>query len=63
MVLTQGLYQPEALRGWQRRPTPLNGVSMADAGFRGIQMCQGELRGPGTADGAHARYGSTSWRR
>jgi hypothetical protein len=43
MALTRGRYQPDALRGPQWRQAPLNGITMAGAGVKGLQL----LAGPG----------------
>ena len=49
------LYQLDAMRGPQWRHTRLNGVRMADVGFRGAQVLAGrDRRRPGPADGIHA---------
>ena len=50
-----GLYQLDAMRGPQWRHTRLNGLRMADVGFRGVQVLAGRgLRRPGPAEGIHA---------
>jgi hypothetical protein len=50
-----GLYQLDAMRGPQRQHARLNGVRMADVGFRGVQVLAGrDRRRPEPADGIHA---------
>lgn len=44
MVISQGRYQPGALRGEQWRQAPLNGMGMAGAGVKGPRFLAG--RGP-----------------
>ncbi len=44
MAITQGRYQPDALRGPQWRQAPLNGIGMAGAGVKGLRLLAG--RGP-----------------
>jgi hypothetical protein len=53
MALTRGRYQPDALRGPQWRQAPLNGITMAGAGVKGLQL----LAGPGPQrPAARGRY-------
>ena len=47
MALARGRYQPDALRGPQRRQAPLNGITMAGAEVKGGQLIAGpDLSGP-----------------
>jgi hypothetical protein len=61
MVFAQGRYQLGALRGPQWRQAPLNGITIAGAGVKGLQFMAGP--GPqrlGAGGGIEALEGWTS---
>lgn len=55
MAFAQGRYPPDILRGPQWRQAPLNGIRMAGAGTKGLQLraVQGAQR-PGSGGGIQA---------
>jgi hypothetical protein len=61
MVFAQGQYQPGALRGPQWRQAPLNGITIAGAGIKGLQLMAGPgPQRPGAGGGIEAADGWTS---
>ena len=61
MALTQGRYQPGVLRGPQWRQAPLNGITIAGAGVKGLQLMAGPgPQRPGAWGGIEALDGWTS---
>jgi hypothetical protein len=51
MAISQGRYQPGALRGPQWRQAPLNGIGMAGAGVKGLRLRAGQPQRPGAGAG------------
>jgi hypothetical protein len=55
MAFAQGRYQPDVLHGPQWRQAPLNGIRMAGAGVKGLQLITGPDRsGPVPGSGIEA---------
>ena len=61
MACAQGWYRLGALRGPQGRQAPLNGITMAGAGIKGLPLMAGTgPQRPGSGGGIEALDGWTS---
>lgn len=61
MVFAQGRYQPGTLRGPKWRQAPLNGITIAGAGVKGLPFMAGPgQKRPGAGGGIEALEGWTS---